>query len=428
MMAKLARRAVATVISGVTNGLPSRSPPTQLPRRIGAAQRTVSLCASNSSSKARTSASRARGARVDQPRLEVPEHGAHLVAHRRPVLAHLGRGPQQLHLAVELLLQRVPFGRRRPLAREQQVGHPRLEPEERATRGLRGMRGEHRTHVEPPHRLRHLVRRVPRSAQALHRPLRRGRLRLLRLGRAVRSRASHPMHLLRGVDQQEEEGEGARRHRAEVERELRDLVEQGVERRGIGLAVAARATGGTESFHGLECLFPLLRPDHAAQCRGEPPDVVVQGHVLAAHAWPGQRRRRLGDPRMGGGWRGRTWRRSHPSNILPDEPSGNPPRVRLHSRAVCTDGSPLTRPADRLARSGAPCGRDVSRRPSGRTRRRRGARAGDLRLVRLGRPLVAQLQAPLPELRRDREELRRSLAAPAHGGVCSRPSLRASRT
>jgi hypothetical protein len=50
---------VAIVTSGVTNGLPSRSPPTQLPMRTGTALRSTSDEQANSSSNARTSASRA---------------------------------------------------------------------------------------------------------------------------------------------------------------------------------------------------------------------------------------------------------------------------------------------------------------------------------------------------------------------------------
>jgi hypothetical protein len=97
----------------------------------------------------------------------------------------------------------------------------------------------------------------------------------------VRSRTSHTVHLLGSVDQEEEEGEGARRDGAEREGESLYLLEQLVEGRGIGVAVPAGAAGAAQAFDGIEGLLPFEAADHPAERRGEPADVLMEGNVLA---------------------------------------------------------------------------------------------------------------------------------------------------
>jgi hypothetical protein len=150
-------------------------------------------------------------ARVEQPRLEVPEHGAHLVEHGGPVAAHLGGEPEQLHLAGERVLGGAPLGGALAAAAQEQVGDARLQGEQGAAGALGGVRGEHGAHLERADGPRHGVGVVPLLAQAAHRPARRRRLRRGVLGAEVGVAPPHAVHLLGGVDEQEEQRERARR-------------------------------------------------------------------------------------------------------------------------------------------------------------------------------------------------------------------------
>jgi hypothetical protein len=89
------------------------------------------------------------------------------------------------------------------------------------------------------------------------------------------------VHLFGGVDEEEEEREGARRGRAQLEGERRHLLEQRVEagrRRVAAPAVAARLP---QPLNGVERLPALQPADHPAERRGEPAHVLVERHVLA---------------------------------------------------------------------------------------------------------------------------------------------------
>ena len=89
------------------------------------------------------------------------------------------------------------------------------------------------------------------------------------------------MHLLGGVDEQEEERERARGDGAQLERERLDLVEQLVERGRVRVAMAARAARLAERLDRVERLLALeariTRPSAAASqrtssCRGTSSD------------------------------------------------------------------------------------------------------------------------------------------------------------
>jgi hypothetical protein len=95
------------------------------------------------------------------------------------------------------------------------------------------------------------------------------------------------VYLFRGVDEQEEEGEGARGDRAPLERKCFDLREEGVEGRSAGIAVAPRAACLTQRLDRFERRLALEPADHAAKRGGEPPHVVVQWDVLTSHCWAG---------------------------------------------------------------------------------------------------------------------------------------------
>jgi len=105
------------------------------------------------------------------------------------------------------------------------------------------------------------------------------------------------VHLLGRVDEQEEEGEGARGDRAQLEGEPLYLVQQVVERWSGRVAMATRAAGAAERLDRVERLLPLEPEDDAAERGGEPADVLVEGNVLTPD---GGTRKRDGTRRRGG--------------------------------------------------------------------------------------------------------------------------------
>src|SRR5262245_51260148 len=90
------------------------------------------------------------------------------------------------------------------------------------------------------------------------------------------------MHLLRGVDEEKEEREGARRHRREIEWRGSDVIEQRVERSGTGIAATPRTASAAQTIDGLKSLFPFEPLNDAPEGGGQPPDVVVEGNVFRA--------------------------------------------------------------------------------------------------------------------------------------------------
>ena len=248
---------------------------------------------SNSSSNARTSASRAARARVEQARLEVPEHRAHLVEHRRPILPHLARSARAARL-------RPPAPARSPRAR-------RPAPCSRAssTSATRAWRPSS-------------VRRVDsvgcavstgRTSSAQHRAARRRRrcapsLRSSRIVQRadagcgsvavapqVRVAAPHAVHLLGGVDQQEEERECARRDRALLDGKPSTRRSSSSSEGASGVAVPARAACATRRRSTMvERLLALEPPDDAPERARQPANILVEREVFAS------RRGRAGHP------------------------------------------------------------------------------------------------------------------------------------
>jgi hypothetical protein len=86
--------------------------------------------------------------------------------------------------------------------------------------------------------------------------------------------------LFGGVDQEEEEREGSRGHRALFDGESIYLAEEILERHGITIAVASSARGNPQFFDDLECLLPLETMYYAPQRTGKPADVLVKRDVL----------------------------------------------------------------------------------------------------------------------------------------------------
>ena len=65
-------------------------------------------------------------ARVEKARLQIPQCRAHFIEHGRSVLPHLAGEPQQLHFALERLLDQPASVGWRGLAGEQTVSYSRL--------------------------------------------------------------------------------------------------------------------------------------------------------------------------------------------------------------------------------------------------------------------------------------------------------------
>ena len=228
---------------------------------------------------------------VEEPCLEIPEHGAHLVTDRGAVAADLRGEPEQLDLGLQLLVEIADLAGRRELAREQVIGDTGLERQERAARGLGGMRGEHGAHVESRDRLHHLVGRAAGVAQAAHGPACGSGLRIRIRTALVVEAAPHAVHLLRGVDQQEEEGEGPGDVAGDRDGQRIDAGEELVEGGRIGSTAAARPAGATQTLDRLVGRLALEPADDAAERGGESPNVLVKGDVLGTG----------GDDLLGGG-------------------------------------------------------------------------------------------------------------------------------
>ena len=146
------------VTSGVTNGLPSRSPPTHEPSTSGrASSGTVNPAARTSRSNSPTSS----GTVLRRQLLQVPADRARLVGDRglaRPDLVGL---PQQVDERRDLVVVRPAVER---------LADPAQHPQHRLARRLGGVRGEHRPQLEPLQGLLHLGARLPGEllGQPLH--------------------------------------------------------------------------------------------------------------------------------------------------------------------------------------------------------------------------------------------------------------------
>jgi len=88
--------------------------------------------------------------------------------------------------------------------------------------------------------------------------------------------------LLRGVDQEKEEGERSRRHRALFDSEGAYLAEEILEGRGVTITVASSARGNAQLLDDFERLLPFETLDYATEGTGEPADVLVEWKILRA--------------------------------------------------------------------------------------------------------------------------------------------------
>ena len=229
---------------------------------------------------------------LEQPRLQVPERRADFVHHRRPILTNFARQPQQLHLALEGLLDQPDFVGGRRLAGEQTVGNTCLQAEQRATRRFSWMCSKHRSDPELEHRLLNGVCAHTERAQLTHRPASGGRLWIRRRSSEVRVSSPDPVRLLGGVDEQKEQRKRARRHRAVLYGEPVDLSQQLVETRRPGVAVTARPCRYAKLFNDLEGLLSIEPPDDSAESAGKPTNIFVQRKVFfsrRSRRWHGRK-------------------------------------------------------------------------------------------------------------------------------------------
>jgi hypothetical protein len=88
------------------------------------------------------------------------------------------------------------------------------------------------------------------------------------------------MRLLRGVDQEEKESESARRHRAIRNAQPVNQLEEVIEGRRVGVAVAPAARRNAQSLDDREGLVTLEAPDDPPERAGEPANVVVEWEVF----------------------------------------------------------------------------------------------------------------------------------------------------
>ncbi len=104
----------------------------------------------------------------------------------------------------------------------------------------------------------------------------RGGIRIAR----VHAGAPYAMHLLCGIDEQEEQGESASRNGAVRQRERLDSLEQLLEGRRFGVSAATGARVAPQRFHMLKGLLTLETPDHTPERRRETTHVIVEGKVF----------------------------------------------------------------------------------------------------------------------------------------------------
>jgi hypothetical protein len=90
------------------------------------------------------------------------------------------------------------------------------------------------------------------------------------------------MHLLGRVDEQEEQREGSRGAGGTADRQCVDPLEQGRERRRIGVPVPARPGGLPQRLHGLEGRLPLEPANHLAERGREEAHVLVERENFVA--------------------------------------------------------------------------------------------------------------------------------------------------
>jgi hypothetical protein len=169
------------------------------------------------------------------------------------------------------------------LALEQRVGEAGLQLEERAPRGLRGVRGQDRPHLELAQVVPHFRGGAIVAAELLERPANARGLRGELCALFVAVTAAHAVHLLGGVDEEEEEREGARDGRRHFDREIRHAREQRVEIGRGGFTAPPTAARGTQIFHCLEDHVALQPLDDLPERGSEPAHVLLQGPILGAN-------------------------------------------------------------------------------------------------------------------------------------------------
>ena len=215
--------------------------------------------------------------RFQETIFQVPQRVRHLVHDRGAVTPDFLGQPEQLHLALQVPLDGPTLGLGCAVAREQPLRQARLQVEDGAARGLRGMGREDRSDIERRQGARHLLGAAAGLAQAAQRPAHRS---ALRRGEVVLARAPHPVGLLRRVDQDEEHREGTGREPRGLGSERAGPRQQRVQIGCPGDAQPARATGASQLFDRPERVLSRQPAHHPSQRRREPAHVLTQRPVL----------------------------------------------------------------------------------------------------------------------------------------------------
>ena len=231
-------RSVSSVAATVTNGLPSRSPPIQLPKRRKPGRTTGARVLRGHRPLER---GRHLGREVVEDGLEVVEAVADLVHHVRLVGPRLLRPPQRDELLAQHLVGRALLlrGRRLEVEPAQHVGDAGELGEDRPPLGLGRVRGEDRHDQQPVEERLHLLRgRAGLPQLADRRPDRldgraAGRVRLA----LAPAQHADALLLLREVDELEVRGEGLHHAARLGEGQRLDAPQQPLARRLVAGAV-----------------------------------------------------------------------------------------------------------------------------------------------------------------------------------------------
>ena len=327
--------AVSLVTWAVTNGLPSRSAPTQLPNRRNAGLGVPSL--------PRLVQRPVHPRRhLEQRLVERGHHGAHLVDGRHGPGAQRRGAPQQVDLLAQPALDIRLLGRAEPgiVQAGEQVADPAQRGGHRPAPRLGGVRGEYRVHPEPAEQVIELGQALVPAQLAD-----RGGQRLAHRGvaRVPLPQRPHPVQFLGQVGQVEVDGERPGHQLGPVQRpaghQRGDLVPGRVRvraraqprTRAAGLPAAGVDHRVPQPLGVVQQLLAAGFPEHLAQQAAEQPDVAAQrrGQLLP-----------VGIPGRGGSGRGRGIL-AHPASLVapcvgPVNPRRPPPRPPSHDPARAT--------------------------------------------------------------------------------------------
>ena len=207
------RASVSRMVLACTSGLPSMSPPTQVPKRImfGSSSESAVHAVELGERLGELVVERRQDAVEDLG--EIEHHVLALVGHRQAfarMIFGLPRGGDLGAHAAPVLAQLL--RRQRGIqAVEQQLGDALVLAQHGAAGALGGMRGEHRLDADLLQQLEHLGQREAAVLELGERRLDAARLGAFAGFEEVAAAAADAVHLLGEIDRAEPHGEGARK-------------------------------------------------------------------------------------------------------------------------------------------------------------------------------------------------------------------------